>query len=67
MAFVKVETTAFLVREKGFDAESFGIPVAGFFDQFQVGNQVDRLLIAFSPPGDGMNGAVTMASKQHFG
>ena len=67
MALVKIEASAFLIGEKGFNAKPFGIPVAGFFKQFQVGDQIERLLIACPPPSDGMNWAITRPSKEHFG
>jgi hypothetical protein len=36
MTLVQVETTALLVREKGFYFETVSIPIAGFFFQIQV-------------------------------
>lgn len=52
MAFMQVEPAAFLIGEKGLDLEPFGIPVAGFFDQLEVGDQIDRFLVALPPPAD---------------
>ena len=46
MALVQVEASAFLVGEEGFDAESLGVPVASFFHQFHIGDEVERLFIS---------------------
>jgi hypothetical protein len=49
VAFVQVEAAAFLVGKEGLDAKAFGIPVASFIRQFQVGHQIDRLLVILIP------------------
>jgi hypothetical protein len=63
VALVQVEATAFLVGEEGFDAEALGVPVAGFFDQGHVGDQVEGLFVALFPPGNDQHGAIGLAGE----
>jgi len=55
---MQVEATALLVGEESFDTKAFGVPIAGFFGQFQIGDQIDRLLVTQLPPSDGQYRAV---------
>lgn len=48
--FMQVKAATFLVREEGFNAHPFAIPVAGFFDQLEVGDEIDRLGTIGTPP-----------------
>jgi hypothetical protein len=67
MALVQVEATAFLVGEESFDATATPIPIAGFFGQFQIGDQIDRLFVTSLPPGDGQDWAVILESEGDAG
>ena len=51
MAFVQMEAPTFLVREEGFNAEPFFVPVAGLLGQIQIGDQINWLFVTFPPPG----------------
>src|SRR3990172_7981338 len=63
MALVQVEATALLVGEESLDTKPFGVPIAGFFDQLQIGDQIDRLLVTRLPPGNGQDGAVLLEGE----
>ena len=52
MAFVKMEATAFLVREEGFDVKSFLISLAGFIRRVEIGDEVDGVFAAPPPPAN---------------
>jgi len=67
MAFMEMETTRFLVREEGFDTEAFAIPEIGFFNEFHVGDQIDRMFVFGIPPGNCQNGAIGCQSKMDIG
>lgn len=67
MTFVQVEAATFLVSEKSLDMETKTVPIAGFLDTFQVGDQLERVKITFLPPGHDGDGAVGFLSEGHRG
>jgi len=59
MTLVELEAATFLVREEGFNAHAFAIPVANLVGQSQIGDEKDRCWVGFVPPehdGDGTVG-----------
>ena len=63
MRFVQMEASAFLVREKGFDAESFGIKVAGNLGSIHIRDQIQRRFAPFTPTTDDHNGTILLTAK----
>ena len=53
---MNVETTAFLVGEKGFALETTPKIIAGLIAIGEIGDQVGRVFIAAAPPADQIQG-----------
>lgn len=58
MTLMQVEATAFLVSEEGLDAEALAIPGTGLGGVADIGDQVERLGVAFFPPADQLHRAI---------
>ena len=67
MAFMDKEASAFFIGEEGLDLEAFFVPIAGFADQFKIGDQENGLCKTFLPPADGGHRAVSLASELDIG
>src|SRR6516164_9172474 len=61
MRFVQMESTTFLVREKSFDPKAFRIQAACLFGSVHIADQIQRLLIAFSPATEEQNGTISFS------
>jgi hypothetical protein len=67
VAFVEVESAAFLVRKEGLDVEAFCKEAAGVFRRCRVADEINRFLTIFSPPAQGQHGAVSLVGEQTVG
>lgn len=67
MALMDVESPAFLVGEEGFDFEPFFVIRAGLLNGFDVGDQVDGLLVVSPPPRYGGDGAILFPGESDEG
>lgn len=67
MAFMEVKPTTFLVREEGFDAKAFFVPIAGSIGQIEIGDQKDGFGIALFPPGNHRHRAIAFFSEPNVG
>src|SRR5215470_16716336 len=67
MRFVQMESTTFLVREKSFDPKAFRIQAACLFGSVHIADQIQRLLIAFSPATEEQNGTIGFSCHECLG
>src|SRR5215510_16376142 len=61
MRLVNMETSTFLVCEKGLDAEAFFIPATGFLCCGHIADQIQRLLIPLGPTTQHHDGTISLA------
>ncbi len=66
MTFMEVKTATFLIREEGFDAKAFFVPVAGFIRQGEIGDQKDGRCVALLPPGNHRDRAIAFLGKPNI-
>src|SRR6266849_8296784 len=62
MRFVQREAATFLVRKKGFDAESFGIKVTGHLGCIHIRDQIHGLFAPFTPTTEKQNGTILLTA-----
>src|SRR5450759_178154 len=66
VALVQMKAATFLVGKEGFNTHALAIPAAGFFDQVQVGDQVNGLSLLLVPPEDDEHRAIALPREQHI-
>jgi hypothetical protein len=49
MRFMEMESSTFLIREKRFNAKSFGIETTRFFCRSHIRDQMERIFLSFCP------------------
>ena len=65
VAFINVKASAFLVGEECFYSKTFGIVIASVYWRFNVGDQIDRFFVTFSPPSNYCQGAISFTGKKN--
>jgi len=63
----KLDAPAFLVREEGLNPEALFVPVAGFFHQFEIGDQENGFLVLAIPPSNRQDKAIGGLSEMGIG
>jgi len=67
MALVQIESTAFLIRKKRLNPETFPIKITGFLRRFHVADQIDRFFAVLSPPTDRKHRAISLLREERTG
>ena len=67
MALVQMKPPTLLVREERLNPRPFPIPLARFFDRREVGQEINRFIIALLPPRNRMHGPITLIAQGHRG
>src|SRR6266705_6694243 len=66
MRLVKMETSAFLVREKGLDAETLLIIAARLLSGVHIADQIQRILIPLGPTTQDHHRPIGVPGKLHL-
>src|SRR5215471_17103088 len=67
MRFVQMQSTTFLVRETGCDAETLRIPAGCLFSCGHSADHIPGLLIAFGPTPEEQHGTIRLPGHRGFG